>query len=169
MSGLGVELVADRPLRVAMVCLGNICRSPMAASVATALVAEAGLADRVVFESFGTAGYHRGEAADARAEAALRRRGWSAAGHRARQLTAADVSAADLVLCADRGNLADVRRLAPGQGDKVRLLRSFDPASGTDQAVPDPWGGDDADFDRSLALIEAACRGLVDQLAAEAG
>lgn len=158
------------PVRVAMVCLGNICRSPMAASVASALVIEAGLHGRVVVESFGTAGYHRGERADSRAEAALQRRGWSASGHRARQLTAADVAAVDLVLCADAGNLADVRRLVPDQAGKVQLLRRFDPsATPDDMAVPDPWEGDDAEFDRALSLIEAACRGLVEHLAAEAG
>ena len=155
------------PMHVAMVCLGNICRSPMAAAVASAMVAECGLADTVTVESFGTAGYHRGEAADRRAEAALRRRGWPAGGHRARQITAHDVIAADLVLCADRANLAAVRRLAPDPGEKVRLLRSFDPQVGADdEEVPDPWDGDDAAFDEALALIEAACRGLVGQLAA---
>lgn len=150
-----------------MVCLGNICRSPMAAAVAAAMVDEAGLADQVEVESFGTAGYHRGEAADARADAALRRRGWPAGGHRARQIGAGDVAAADLVLCADRANQATVRRLAPEHAGKVQLLRSFDPASGPDDEVPDPWDGDDADFDHALALIEEACRGLVAQLAAE--
>jgi protein-tyrosine phosphatase len=150
-----------------MVCLGNICRSPMAAAVAAAMGDEAGLAGRVEVESFGTAGYHRGEAADARADAALRRRGWPAGGHRARQIRAADVVAADLVLCADRANRAAVRRLAPEHAGKVQLLRAFDPSSGPDDEVPDPWDGDDGDFDHALALIEDACRGLVAELAAE--
>lgn len=154
-------------MRVAMVCLGNICRSPMAAAVAAAMVAEAGLGDRVEIESFGTAGHHRGETADARAGAALRRRGWPAGGHRARQIGPADVAAADLVLCADRSNRAAVRRVAPEHADKVRLLRAYDPASAHDAEVPDPWDGDDRDFDRALTLIEDACRGLVAELAAE--
>jgi protein-tyrosine phosphatase len=137
----------------------------MAAAVARAMLAEAGLGDTVEVGSFGTAGYHRGEPADPRADAALRRRGWPAGGHRARQLRAADVGAADLVCCADRANLAAVRRLAPDAGTEIRLLRSFDPAADGDE-VPDPWHGDDADFDATLVLIEAACRGLVDHLAA---
>ena len=148
-----------------MVCLGNICRSPMAAAVAGALVAEAGLAGEVEVESFGTAGYHTGEGADPQADAALRRRGWPAGGHVARRLTAGDVAAADLVLCADRSNLAAVRRLA-GDSARVELLRAHDPASDPDDLdVPDPWGGRPADFDRTLAIIERACRGLVDELA----
>jgi protein-tyrosine phosphatase len=152
-----------------MVCLGNICRSPMAAGVAEALIEEAGLSDQVVVESFGTAGYHVGEHADPKADAALRRHGWPAGGHRARRLRVADVVAADLVLCADRANLAAVRRLAGADAgaSKIRLLRSYDPdATHDDDEVPDPWGGDDAEFDRSLALIERACRGLVGHLAA---
>ena len=150
-----------------MVCLGNICRSPMAASVAASLVSEAGLDPAVTVESYGTAGYHGGEPADRRADAALRRRGWPAGGHRARQLTAGDLRQLDLVLCADRDNLRAVRRLAPEQADKVRLLRSFDPqAAPGDDEVPDPWGGDDAAFDEALTVIEVACRGLVRELAA---
>jgi protein-tyrosine phosphatase len=154
-------------MRIAMVCLGNICRSPMAASVAASLVSEAGLDAAVTVESYGTAGYHGGEPADRRADAALRRRGWPAGGHRARQLTAGDLRQLDLVLCADRDNLRAVRRLAPEQADKVRLLRSFDPqAAPGDDEVPDPWGGDDAAFDEALTVIEVACRGLVRELAA---
>ncbi len=154
-----------------MVCLGNICRSPMAAAVATELVARAGLSDRVQVESFGTAGYHVGAPIDPGALAALGRRGWPCEGHRARRITAADVKAADLVLVADRSNWADVGRLVTSDSErsKVRLLRSFDPALAPDgNEVPDPWGGDASDFDHTLGIIEAACYGLVEQLAAKA-
>jgi protein-tyrosine phosphatase len=139
----------------------------MAASVASAMVGGTELDGTVTVESFGTAGYHVGEPADPRADAALRRRGWPAGGHRARRITAADVEAADLVLCADRSNLLDVRRLAPGQAGKVRLLRSFDPGMppGEDE-VPDPWYGNESHFDSALQVIEASCRGLIDHLAA---
>jgi len=151
-----------------MVCLGNICRSPMAAAVAAAMVDEAGLGGEVVVESFGTADYHEGERAHPGAEAALVRGGWPAGAHRARMLRSDDLAAGDLVLCADRANLADVRRLAGAEGvrAKIRLLRSYDPeASPGDDEVPDPWSGDDAEFDLVLALIERSCRGLVGELA----
>ena len=138
----------------------------MAAAVAQAMVSEAGLQDRISVESFGTAGYHQGESADSRAIAALRRNGWPAEGHRARKITAEDVATIDMILCADNSNLRDVRRLAPEHEAKVRLLRSFDPASiAGDGEVPDPWGGNAKDFDQALELIEAACRGLIGQLA----
>ncbi|MGH9070916.1 MAG: low molecular weight protein-tyrosine-phosphatase [Acidimicrobiales bacterium] len=182
-------------MKIAMVCLGNICRSPMAAAVATEMVARAGLADRISVESFGTAGYHRGEGINPGAAAALQRRGWPSEGHRARRITPADVQTADLLLVADHSNLADVRRLARNDQDraKVRLLRSFDPAcdpsagaahgsagaahgsagsahgsagAASDLEVPDPWGGNARDFDQALDLIEGACAGLVAHLAA---
>ncbi len=152
-----------------MICLGNICRSPMAAAVAGAMVEQAGLSGRVAVESFGTAGYHVGEGADPRADAALRRRGWPAGGHRARRLEPADIAGSDLLLCADRANLREVRRTAgPGtDAAKVCLLRSYDPdATPADDEVPDPWGGGEAAFDLALVMIERACRGLVGQLAA---
>ena len=158
-------------VHVAFVCLGNICRSPMAAAVASALVEEAGLADRVTLESFGTADYHVGKGADARTSTALRRRGWSADGHRARCVSAADLARADLVLAADRSNVDFLSRLARDDGDraKIRLLRSFDPSAPPwDQEVADPWFGGEADFDSALDQIEAACRGLVEHLAEQA-
>jgi protein-tyrosine phosphatase len=155
------------PVRIAMVCLGNICRSPMAEAVARSLLEQAGLAFEIEVVSYGTAGYHEGEPADPGAVAALRRRGWPAGGHRARQLRAADVAAADVVAVADRANRRAAAELAgPDHGDKVVLLRSFDPASGPDDEVPDPYGGGADGFDRTLELIEAACRGLVAELAA---
>lgn len=135
----------------------------MAAVVARSMVDAAGLADQVSVESFGTAGYHIGECADPQAEAALRRRGWTATDHRARRLTADDVAAADLVLCADQSNLTHVRRLAtPPDDGKIRLLADYGPGG----EVPDPWSGDDAAFDRALDIIEQSCRGLVDELVA---
>lgn len=157
-------------VRVAMVCLGNICRSPMAAAVAQAMVEKAGLDGKVEVESFGTAGYHVGGSADERARAALARRGWPSEGHCARRISAEDISRCDLVLVADRSNLTDVLRLATDEHDraKVRLLRSFDPASEGDDEVPDPWFGGAAGFDHVLDLIEAACGGLVEHLAVTA-
>jgi protein-tyrosine phosphatase len=152
-----------------MVCMGNICRSPMAETVATSLLEQAGLDDRIHVESFGTNGYHVGEAADPQARAALRRAGWPSDGHRARQLRPDDLARLDLVLCADQGNLAQVRRMADQAGfpaDRVQLLRSHDPETGpSDDEVPDPWGRSDRAFDEALELTERACRGLVDELA----
>jgi protein-tyrosine phosphatase len=158
-------------MRVAMVCLGNICRSPMAEAVAASLVDQVGLAGDVTVESFGTGGYHEGEGAHPETDAALGRGGWPSGMHRARMLRPADIEAADLVLCADRSNVTAVRRIAPpGDFAKVRLLRSYDPLAGPgDDEVPDPWGQGAAAFDHVLELVERSCRGLVEELARGAG
>lgn len=143
-------------MRVAVVCLGNICRSPMAAAVLRHAVAEAGLTDAVEVVSAGTAGYHVGDPADPRARAALRRRGYDDA-HTARRFAAEDFAAVDLVLAMDGANVDDLRRLAPTPEDaaKVRLLRG-------EGEVPDPYYDDS--FEAALDLIEAAVPLIVDEL-----
>jgi protein-tyrosine phosphatase len=146
-----------------MVCMGNICRSPMAEKVTVALLEREGLASLHSVESFATTSYHVGEDVDPQARAALERAGWPVGDHRARQLQAWDLPHFDLVLCADRSNLAHVKKLAEAVPDiDARLLRSFDrPAAGEDDGVPDPWGRSDGHFDHTLAVVERSCRGLV--------
>ena len=142
---------------VAMVCLGNICRSPMAEAVASALVRESGLSDLVSIESFGTASYHVGERAHPQAEAALRRRGWPVGDHRARNLRRRDLDRLDLVLCADRANLAEVRRVAGSAG--VADLAAADLAA-ADLAAADLAAADLAAADGQVDA--AAMRARVD-------
>ncbi len=153
------------PYRICFVCLGNICRSPMASVVTQRLVADAGLDVQV--DSAGTGSWHVGGAANPPAAAALQRQGYDAGGHSARQFGAADFADYDLVIGLDRQNVADLRRLAPSPDEaaKVRLLRDFDPAAGLgDRDVADPYGGTDAEFDHALQLVVAACRGLLETL-----
>jgi len=153
-------------MRIAIVCLGNICRSPMGEVVLRTLVERRGVAD-VSVESYGTASYHEGSGADRRSEQALVRAGWPSGNHCARGLRAADLDRLDLVLCADRANLADVQRLArrAGSAVKVELLRDYDPLAGPgDDEVPDPWSGDARDFDLALEMIERSCAGVIDRL-----
>ncbi len=155
------------PIRVTFVCLGNICRSPMAASVCRYVIAETGLSDVVFVDSYGTGDWHVGQDADPRAIAALRRRGYDPS-HRARQITVADLDGYDLILGMDQANVSDLRALA-GSGaarDRVLLARSFDRAAPSEPEVPDPYYGTDADFDDALDLIEGAVAGLVAHLAA---
>jgi protein-tyrosine phosphatase len=157
------------PYRICLVCLGNICRSPIAAVVLAERVAAEGLP--VAVDSAGTGSWHVGEPADRRARAALRRAGYDGEAHRARQFDPAWFAARDLVLALDEANLADLRRLAPDQQARarIRLLRSFDPAAEVDLAVPDPYYGNDAGFDDTLAVVEAAVDGLVRELRAAIG
>jgi protein-tyrosine phosphatase len=153
--------------RVAFVCLGNICRSPMAAAVTVHRAAERGMP--VVVDSAGTAGWHVGADADPRTAAELRRRGVPLL-HTARRFTASDFGRFDLVLAMDRSNAADLRALAPTAADRarVRLLREFDPAAvaAGDLEVPDPYHGGDDGFARVYEMIDAAVLGLLRELGA---
>ncbi|MFJ4975001.1 low molecular weight protein-tyrosine-phosphatase [Streptomyces coeruleorubidus] len=148
--------------RVCFVCTGNICRSPMAEIVFRARVAKAGLDRLVEVDSAGTGGWHEGDGADPRTVAVLAEHGY-ATGHRARQFQPSWFSRLDLVVALDAGHLRALRRLAPTEQDaqKVRLLRSYDPAAGDDLDVPDPYYGGAEGFDECLEMVEAASAGLL--------
>lgn len=150
---------------VLTVCLGNICRSPMAAAVLRDRVTRAGLAERVDVASAGTSGWHVGQGADRRAAATLRRHGYDAT-HTVRQLTADDLATHDLVLVADRSNLTDANDLArtPTEAARIALFRSFDRCAPAGAEIPDPYYGEGDGFERVLAMIEAAADGLVADL-----
>src|SRR5208282_6096011 len=111
------------PYRVCLVCLGNICRSPMAETVLRAALADAGLEDEVVVDSAGTGDWHIGQPMDAGARAALARRGYDGSAHRARQIQASWLAQRDLILAMDARNLTDLRRMAGAKGgDRIRLF-----------------------------------------------
>jgi protein-tyrosine phosphatase len=156
------------PYRICLVCMGNICRSPMAETVLRAELDRAGLGEAVEVDSAGTGDWHLGSAMDPRARAELARRGFDGTRHRARKFRSSWLADRDLVLAMDRYNLTDLRHMGAERG-RLRLLRSFDPASAGDAEVPDPYNGVDASFGEVLDLIEAATRGLTQQLAAALG
>jgi len=149
-------------MKVLFVCLGNICRSPTAEGVVRAIAARefAGLA--IEFDSAGTADYHVGEPPDRRSIAAARHRGYDIAGHRGRQVTAADFSNFDYVLAMDRANLAELERINARGRAHIGLFMEFAP--GAEDEVPDPYYGGAPDFERVLDLCESGARGLLDRL-----
>jgi protein-tyrosine phosphatase len=157
-------------LRLCFVCLGNICRSPIGEGVMRHLLSEAGLAAVVEVDSAGTAGYHSGEPPDARARASGRRFGVEVGG-RARQFKSSDFERFDYVLAMDRTNYEDLGDLAPDLlgRKKLHLLRSFDPASAAGASVPDPYYGDDEDFDDVVRICLVACEKLLEKLRQEHG
>ena len=154
-------------MRILFVCMGNICRSPTAEGVMRRLLRDAGL--DVEVESAGTGGWHAGEPPDERAAAAVARRAVMLEGA-ARQIEPEDFRRFDLLVALDRANLRELLALAPDEeaAEKVRLLREFDPATagGGDLDVPDPYYGGDRGFETVLDQVEAACRGLLDELRA---
>jgi protein-tyrosine phosphatase len=159
------------PYRIAVVCLGNICRSPMAAVVLSDRVERAGLSDDVEVVSAGTGGWHVGGPMDERAARLLTSHGYDATRHRARQFDADWFEDCDLILAMDSDNHRDVTRLAPEDGTShgtarepatVRMFRDFDPAGTGD--VPDPYFGGDDGFDEVLSMVERTADALVAEL-----
>jgi protein-tyrosine phosphatase len=145
--------------------MGNICRSPTAEGVMRRLLEDQGLDIEV--DSAGTGGWHAGEPPDERATLAARRRGVTLEGA-ARQVRPDDFRRFDLVIALDRSNLRELLARAPDEdaAERVRLLREFDPAARGDLDVPDPYYGGDRGFETVLDMVEAACRGLIDELRA---
>ena len=153
-----------RPFRVGLVCLGNICRSPMAAVVLAAKVRDAGLDDRIVVGSSGTGDWHIGEPMDPRAAAQLKAEGYDGSRHRAQQFDADWFDAYDLLLAMDDANAADLRRQARDESDRrrIRRFREFDPlATDADRSVPDPWYGDSDGFTEVFEIVERTANALV--------
>lgn len=161
------------PYRICFVCTGNICRSPMAAVVlesrarSTTVGGAGALAERLSVSSVGTGPWHVGEPMDPRARAALARSSYDGNSHVARQVDLDELSDADLVVCLDRRHLDTLRSLtrAGDLAERMVMLRRFDPGAGASTDVADPYYGEISDFEECLEVIEAACRGLVAELA----
>ncbi|MCF4120476.1 low molecular weight phosphotyrosine protein phosphatase [Antribacter sp. KLBMP9083] len=178
------------------VCTGNICRSPMAEVVLRERFEAAGLGDLVVVDSSGVSDEEHGNPVDRRARAVLAAHGYSTGdGHRARQVTPADLASRDLVLAMTAHHARRLRALAPGRvadtpvgaasepaaggvagtASEIRMYRSFDPAApavppgGSEHVldVEDPWYGGHDDFETCLAEVEAAADGVVAFVRAE--
>lgn len=152
-------------MKLLVVCLGNICRSPMGEGVLRAKIAGAGLDSWIEVDSAGTSGHwHAGRGPDPRAVACARQHGVEIAAQRARQLRAEDFDEYDLILCADRANLRDAQALAPsGLETRAVLWLPWAGIDGTDE-VPDPYYGGVRDFEHSWALLDTAAQATVRRL-----
>ncbi|MBZ1349324.1 low molecular weight phosphotyrosine protein phosphatase [Alcaligenaceae bacterium LF4-65] len=148
--------------KVLFVCMGNICRSPSAEGVFRHLINDAGLSDVVGIDSAGTHNFHVGEAPDARAQAAARKRGYEIAHAEARQITAEDFREFDLILAMDWENLSALQQQCPKpHHHKLMLLMRF--ANEFEEAtVPDPYYGGPEGFGKVLDYLEDACQGVLE-------
>ena len=156
---------AAGPYRIGIVCLGNICRSPMAEVVLRRYLGEAGLSGRVEVDSAGTGDWHLGQPMDDRAYDALRGGGYDGSAHRARQVAVDWFDDHDLLLAMDERNLAYLQALRPRAGERLVLFRDFDPeASGRDRDVPDPYTGSEEDYALVMSIVERTARVLTAQL-----
>ncbi|EPM5417877.1 low molecular weight protein-tyrosine-phosphatase [Vibrio parahaemolyticus] len=147
--------------RILVVCMGNICRSPTGEAVLRAKAKELGV--DVDIDSAGTIGYHTGNTPDSRAMAAGKQRGYSFKGMRARQVSVQDFEDFDLVLVADKANLADLLDICPAEHrHKVSLFLSHSNSSYDE--IPDPYYGGDDGFELVLDLIEEASVAVLQKL-----
>ena len=147
-----------KTVRVLFVCLGNICRSPMAEAVFRHQVREAGLTNQIDVESAGTGGWHVGERPHSRTVAVLRGNGIDVGGKRARQLSRSDLKEFDYIIAMDTENVGDIEALF---GRRVPRLLEFAPP-GTMLDVPDPYYMNN--FEEVYQLVAAGCRGLLAEI-----
>ncbi len=153
--------------RIALVCLGNICRSPMAHVVLEKRLTDAGLDHMVEVVSAGTGDWHVGQGMDKRAAAALSEASYDASRHVARNFTIDWYAENDLLLAMDESNYTNMADLSPSVDalDKLHMFREFDPQStDADIEVPDPWYGGTDGFAHVLEMVERTVDGLIDAL-----
>jgi protein-tyrosine phosphatase len=153
--------VSEKPAML-FVCLGNICRSPLAEAGFRAEAERIGLA--VLVDSAGLGGWHAGEAPDPRARATARRHGIDISGYRARKATKDDFRKFDFIVAMDNDNLAGLLRLQPSDS-RAALSLMLDHVAGREgQDIPDPYYGTEADFEAVWDDVTAGAQGLVREL-----
>ncbi|MBF2052897.1 MAG: low molecular weight phosphotyrosine protein phosphatase [Candidatus Sericytochromatia bacterium] len=159
-------------IHVLFVCLGNICRSPMAEAIFAQQVTHAGLDQKISWDSAGTANYHPGKKPDHRTLQVLTAHGIETA-HRARQITDQDFERFELMLAMDQSNFNDLQRRAEalrreGYALKARIekMGTYEPQQPVVRDVPDPYYGDLKDFEAVYQMLEPACAELLQQLQA---
>ena len=155
-------------VRVCFVCLGNICRSPAAEAIFGAMVKAAGLDREIDVDSAGTGAMHVGERADERARDEARGRGLEIV-HEARQFVPADFKRFQYIVGMDTANLRALKAMPASSRftGSLSLMRSHDPASPANAAIPDPFYGSEQDFAEVFDLCETACKGLLERIAAD--
>jgi len=150
-------------IRILFVCLGNICRSPMAEAVMRHLIAREGLSDRVAVDSAGTGNWHIGKPPHEGTRQALERRGISWEGIRARRIGPDDLDAFDYIICMDTDNRLNVERIGRGRARVMTFMELVRDARSPD--VPDPYYT--GNFEEVYALVEAGCEELLRRIRKE--
>ncbi|HMC98078.1 MAG TPA: low molecular weight protein-tyrosine-phosphatase [Flavobacteriales bacterium] len=147
-------------MKILMVCLGNICRSPMAEGILREMARKEGL--DVTTDSAGTSDYHVDDPPDPRAQAAMRKHGIDISDLRGRQFVAEDFERFDLLLAMDASNLRDMQGIASNKelARKAKLLMDYAPQH-QHREVPDPYYGGDEGFDEVYVMVTEACRNLL--------
>lgn len=146
---------------VLFVCMGNICRSPLAEGAFRALAEEKGLIDQLLIDSAGTIGYHAGAAPDARSIIAAKAKNIDISGQRSRQITSEDFENFDLILVMDKDNERDLLTRCPdAYQNKIHLFLPYIENNPLKE-MPDPYYGRQEDFDRCLSVAQRAAKGVM--------
>lgn len=159
-----MQALKEKRVQVLFVCLGNICRSPMAKGAFATQVAKAGLSDWIAADSAGLHDQFGGAPPDERAQAVARRHRVDISPHRARRIEHHDFRAFDYILAMDLQNHALLGALCPpGLKSKLHLLLDYAPQL-TEREIPDPYYGGQNGFERAFQLAEEGARGLLAHL-----
>ena len=152
--------------RVLFVCLGNICRSPVAHGIFRHLVEQEELSADFYIDSAGTGNWHVGEAPDPRSQESALRNGIDISDLRARQFSAYDFEQFDYIFAMDKSNYNDMLDLANTDAEKakVQLILSYDPEAAANASVPDPYYGKGDGFEKVFQMLHRSCRALLDEL-----
>ena len=158
----------DTPIRIQFVCLGNICRSPLAEGLFREKVEARGLSTMFEIDSSGTGDWHVGSKADGRMRKTAKRHGLSIEDHRASQFQPGDLETYDHIFVMDKSNLNDVLYLDEdnGRSGKVRLFRELDPEPDNYQ-VPDPYKGGREGFEHVYQIVDRTAEALLNLLIEE--
>ncbi len=150
--------------KILFICLGNICRSPMAEAVMRKLVKERGLEAKYEIDSAGLIRYHEGEGADPRMKFHAQRHGYLLT-HISRPVRELDFELFDLIVSMDESNWERLHRLAPSVEAETKIVRMTDYCrTHVIDHVPDPYYGGDQGFENVIEILEDACQGLLDEL-----
>ncbi len=149
-------------MNILFVCLGNICRSPMAETIMRKYVSDANMDNRIMVDSAGLEAYHEGERADKRMRAHAARRGYDITAI-SRKITAEDWDYFDMIVCMDDQNVRALNQRAPSEEHKKKIQRAtnFCEKYILESNVPDPYYGGDAGFEYVIDLLEDACAGIL--------
>lgn len=156
--------MAQDVYRVLFVCLGNICRSPLAEGVFVHVIEQRGLSDAYMIDSAGTGGWHVGSAPDPRSIAVAREHGIDISAQKVRKVRPQDFEDFDLIVGMDRSNVEDLLVVAGSARDKVHLFLDY--ALGTRRDIPDPYYGGPDGFSNVYGMICEASEALVEKLEA---
>ncbi|WP_162084239.1 low molecular weight protein-tyrosine-phosphatase [Sulfuriferula nivalis] len=146
---------------ILFVCMGNICRSPMAEGVFTRKARAVGA--ELIIDSAGTHDYHIGEPPDQRAQHTMRQAGYDIASLRGRQVCQSDFEKFDYILAMDEANLQNLQKLAGEHANKVQLYLNYSNQF-FGMSVPDPYYGGNQGFAQVLAMVEDAADGLLQKI-----